>query len=83
MFADCGLDALTRYASDCSAGISWTTGLYGEALSLRARLTLYFIIIVMLPVTAAIAHGWQAVARSTDRQVRSELEMAQARRRSP
>jgi hypothetical protein len=55
--------------------------LYEEALSLRARLTLYFLIVVL--VTAAIAHGWQAVARSTDRQVRSELEMARARRRSP
>jgi hypothetical protein len=45
-------------------------------VSLRARLTLYFVIIVMLPVTAVTAYGWQAVARSTDRQVRSELEMA-------
>ncbi len=45
-------------------------------MSLRARLTLYFVIIVVLPVTAVTAYGWQAVARSTQRQVRSELELA-------
>ena len=76
LFADCGLDALTRYASDCSTAISQTTGSSEEAVSLRARLTLYFVIIVVLPVTAVTAYGWQAVARSTDRQVRSQLEMA-------
>jgi two-component system, cell cycle response regulator len=45
-------------------------------VSLRARLTLFFVIIVVLPVTAVTAYGWQAVARSTQRQVRSELELA-------
>jgi hypothetical protein len=45
-------------------------------VSLRARLTLFFVIIVVLPVTAVTAYGWQAVARSTERQVRSELELA-------
>ena len=45
-------------------------------MSLRARLTLFFVIIVVLPVTAVTAYGWQAVARSTQRQVRSELELA-------
>ena len=42
-------------------------------MSLRARLTLYFVIIVVLPVTAVTAYGWHAVARSTQRQIRSEL----------
>jgi two-component system cell cycle response regulator len=45
-------------------------------VSLRARLTLYFVIIVVLPVTAVTAYGWHAVARSTQRQVRSDLEQA-------
>jgi two-component system cell cycle response regulator len=45
-------------------------------VSLRARLTLYFVIIVVLPVTAVTAYGWQAVARSTQRQIRSELQLA-------
>ena len=45
-------------------------------MSLRARLTLYFVIIVVLPVTAVTAYGWQAVARSTQRQIRSELQLA-------
>jgi hypothetical protein len=31
---------------------------------------------VVLPVTAVTVYGWQAVARSTDRQDRSEVEMA-------
>ena len=53
-----------------------TTGSSGEAVSLRARLTLYFVIIVVLPVTAVTAYGWQAVARSTQRQIRSELQLA-------
>ena len=45
-------------------------------MSLRARLTLFFVVIVVLPVTAVTAYGWQAVARSSQRQVRSELELA-------
>jgi len=45
-------------------------------VSLRARLTLFFVIIVVLSVTAVTAYGWQVVARSTQRQVRSELELA-------
>jgi two-component system, cell cycle response regulator len=45
-------------------------------VSLRARLTLYFVVIVVLPVTVVTAFGWHAVARSTQRQVRSELEQA-------
>jgi two-component system, cell cycle response regulator len=45
-------------------------------VSLRARLTLFFVAIVVLPVTAVTAYGWQAVARSNERQVRSELELA-------
>jgi hypothetical protein len=45
-------------------------------VSLRARLTLYFVVIVVLPVTVVTAYGWHAVARSTQRQVRSELEQA-------
>jgi len=44
-------------------------------VSLRARLTLYFVIIVVLPVTAVTAYGWHAVARSTQRQIRSELQL--------
>ena len=40
-------------------------------MSLRARLTLFFVVIVVLPVTAVPAYGWQAVARSSQRQVRS------------
>jgi hypothetical protein len=39
--------------------------LSGEAVSLRARLTLFFVAIVVLPVALATAYGWQAVARST------------------
>ena len=45
-------------------------------MSLRARLTLFFVVIVVLPVTAVTAYGWHAVARSSQRQVRSELELA-------
>jgi hypothetical protein len=45
-------------------------------VSLRARLTLFFVVIVVLPVTAVTAYGWQAVARSSQRQARSELELA-------
>jgi two-component system, cell cycle response regulator len=45
-------------------------------VSLRARLILFFVVIVVLPVTAVTAYGWQAVARSSQRQVRSELELA-------
>lgn len=47
-------------------------------MSLRARLTLFFIVIVVLPVTAVTAYGWHAVARSTERQARNELELARA-----
>jgi two-component system, cell cycle response regulator len=47
-------------------------------VSLRARLTLYFVIIVVLPVTAVTAYGWHAVARATQRQVHNELELARA-----
>ncbi len=43
-------------------------------MSLRTRLTLFFVAIVVLPVTAVTILGWRAVARSSDRQVRSELE---------
>src|SRR6266545_812185 len=43
-------------------------------VSLRTRLTLFFVAIVVLPVTAVTILGWRAVARSSDRQVRSELE---------
>jgi len=53
-----------------------TTGSSGETVSLRARLTLFFVAIVVLPFTAVTAYGWQAVARSSERQVRSELELA-------
>jgi hypothetical protein len=42
-------------------------------VSLRARLTLFFIVIVVMPLTA---YGWSAVARTTQRQVRSKLELA-------
>jgi diguanylate cyclase (GGDEF)-like protein len=56
--------------------MSQTTGSSGETVSLRARLTLFFVAIVVLPVTAVTAYGWQAVARSSERQVRSELELA-------
>ena len=45
-------------------------------MSLRTRLTLFFVVIVVLPVTAVTAYGWRAVARSSQRQVRSELELA-------
>jgi two-component system, cell cycle response regulator len=44
-------------------------------VSLRARLTLFFVAIVVLPVAVAIAYGWSAVARAGERQVRSELEL--------
>jgi hypothetical protein len=47
-------------------------------VSLRPRLTLFFIVIVVVPVTAATAYGWSAAARTTQRQVRSELELARA-----
>jgi hypothetical protein len=42
-------------------------------VSLRARLTLFFVAIVVLPVAVATAYGWQAVARSSQRQVQAEL----------
>ena len=45
-------------------------------MSLRARLTLSFIVIVVLPVTAVTAYGGQTVARSSQRQICSELELA-------
>ena len=47
-------------------------------MSLQARLTLFFIVIVVVPVTAVTAYGWSAVARTAQRQVRSELELARA-----
>jgi two-component system cell cycle response regulator len=47
-------------------------------VSLRARLTLYFVIIVVLPVTAVTAYGWHAVAHATQRQVHDQLELARA-----
>ncbi|HEY7605561.1 MAG TPA: diguanylate cyclase [Actinomycetes bacterium] len=37
---------------------------------------MYFVIIVVLPVTAVTAYGWQAVARSNQRQIRAELQLA-------
>jgi hypothetical protein len=45
-------------------------------VSLRARLTLFFVAIVVLPVTALSAFGWRTAARVGERQVRSELELA-------
>jgi two-component system cell cycle response regulator len=45
-------------------------------VSLRARLTLFFVAIVVLPVAVATAYGWSAVARASERQVRSELELS-------
>jgi hypothetical protein len=44
--------------------------LSGEAVSLQARLTLFFVAIVVLPVAVATAYGWQAVARSSQRRSR-------------
>jgi hypothetical protein len=32
-------------------------------VSLQARLTLFFVVIVVVPVTAVTAYGWSAVAR--------------------
>jgi hypothetical protein len=40
-------------------------------VSLRARLTLFFVAIVVLPVAVATACGWQAVARSSQRRVQA------------
>ena len=45
-------------------------------MSLRSRLTLFFVAIVVLPVTAVTLSSWRAVAGATDRQVRTELEFA-------
>ena len=45
-------------------------------MSLRARLTLFFVAIVVLPVAVATVYGWRAVARSSQRQVQSELDQA-------
>jgi sensor domain CHASE-containing protein len=45
-------------------------------VSLRARLTLFFVAIVVLPVAVATAYGWQAVVRSSQRQVQAELQQA-------
>jgi hypothetical protein len=45
-------------------------------VSLRARLTLFFVLIVVLPVAVATVYGWRAVARSTQRQADAELEQA-------
>jgi hypothetical protein len=32
-------------------------------VSLQTRLTLFFVVIVVVPVTAVTAYGWSAVAR--------------------
>lgn len=45
-------------------------------MSLRARLTLFFVAIVVLPVAVVTAYGWSAVTRASERQVRSELELS-------
>jgi two-component system, cell cycle response regulator len=45
-------------------------------VSLRARLTLFFVAIVVLPVAVATAYGWSAVARTGERQVRAELDLS-------
>jgi hypothetical protein len=45
-------------------------------VSLRARLTLFFVAIVVLPVAVVTAYGWSAVTRASERQVRSELELS-------
>ena len=45
-------------------------------MSLRARLTLFFVLLVVLPVATATAYGWQAVARSSQRRIYAELEQA-------
>ena len=44
-------------------------------MSLRARLTLYCVATVVLPVAAVSAYGWRAVSRAADRQLRSELDL--------
>jgi hypothetical protein len=44
-------------------------------VSLRARLTLYCVATVVLPVAAVSAYGWRAVSRAADRQLRSELDL--------
>ena len=36
-------------------------------MSLRGRLTLFFIVIVVVPLTGVTAYGWSAVARTTQR----------------
>jgi two-component system cell cycle response regulator len=56
--------------------MSQTTGSSGETVSLRARLTLFFVAIVVLPVAALSVFGWRAAARIGERQVRAELEQA-------
>jgi len=45
-------------------------------VSLRARLTLFFVAIVVLPVAVVTGYGWSAVARASERQLRSELELS-------
>ena len=45
-------------------------------MSLRARLTLFFVAIVVLTVAVVTAYGWSAVTRASERQVRSELELS-------
>ncbi|HEU4398665.1 MAG TPA: diguanylate cyclase [Actinomycetota bacterium] len=45
-------------------------------MSLRARLTLFFVAIVVLPVAVVTGYGWSAVARASERQLRSELELS-------
>lgn len=45
-------------------------------MSLRARLTLFFVATVVLPVAVVTAYGWSAVTRASERQVASELELS-------
>ena len=45
-------------------------------MSLRARLTLFFVAIVALPVAVVTAYGWSAVTWASERQVRSALELS-------
>jgi hypothetical protein len=45
-------------------------------VSLRARLTLFFVAIVVLPVAVVTAYGWSAVTRASERQAHSELELS-------
>jgi hypothetical protein len=53
-----------------------STGSTGGDRVARARLTLFFVAIVVLPVAVATAYGWSAVARTSERQIRSELDLS-------